>query len=179
MNLVWNYVKNEYWNTLCLETLHDESTASTLQTLKLNHWNMTDTNIYIFRHYFLQLCANILYNWKVQGSNPGLTTNLWQCFGLCSVVHPQFRSKFPALALQTDLVQLCQYLLFARHVKISLYIIKKPQQQIRFNNKLQHFLEGRERETISLDGVSLNPNGCKRSSKGTPPSSSAVKLLPI
>ena len=30
-------------------------------------------------------------------------------------------SKFPALALQTDLVQLCQYLLFTRHVKISFY----------------------------------------------------------
>ena len=51
-----------------------------------------------------------------QGSDSGLTTNLRSCFGLCSVVHPQFRSKFPVLALQTDLAQLCQYLLFARHM---------------------------------------------------------------
>ena len=47
--------------------------------------------------------AHWLWYWvtipKVQGSNPGLTTNLWPSFGLCSVVQPQFSSKFPALAL--------------------------------------------------------------------------------
>ena len=47
--------------------------------------------------------AHWLWYWvtipKVQGSNLGLTTNLWPSFGLCSVVQPQFSSKFPALAL--------------------------------------------------------------------------------
>ena len=47
--------------------------------------------------------AHWLWYWvtipKVQGSNLSLTTNLWPSFGLCSVVQPQFSSKFPALAL--------------------------------------------------------------------------------
>ena len=40
-----------------------------------------------------------LFNSMVLGWNPELTTNLWTCIKLWSVVHPQFRSNFPALVL--------------------------------------------------------------------------------
>ena len=56
-------------------------------TIELNRWLFTSMVMVLGNHP------------KGPGFKTHLTTNLWPCFGLCSVVHPQFHSKFPALAL--------------------------------------------------------------------------------